>query len=53
VTGGLMLELLQLEGADMPGGASARRGRPTGRKAGAAKAKAGNVRRTVERKRRG
>ncbi len=53
VTGGLMLELLQIEGADMPAGASARRGRSTGRKSGAAKAKASKVRRTVERKRRG
>jgi ribonuclease R len=53
VTGGLMLELLQIDGADMPGGPSARRGRPVARKAGAAKAKAAKVRRKVERTRRG
>jgi ribonuclease R len=53
VTGGLMLDLLEIEGKEMPGGPSARRGGPVRRRAGAAKAKAAKVRRVVERKRRG
>ena len=53
VTGGLMLELLTLEGAEMPGGPSARRGHPMGRKAGAGKARTAKVKRKVERTRRG
>lgn len=51
VTGGLMLELLELEGAPLPGGSSARRGRPPQRKLGQMKAKADKLRRKVERKR--
>ena len=53
VTGGLMLELLEVEGGPMPGGASARRGGPVRRKPGQSRAKSGNVKRKVERRRKG
>jgi ribonuclease R len=52
VTGGLMLELLAIEGRDMPAGASARRGVASGRRPGAARAKAAKTKRKVARKRR-
>ncbi|MEZ5777464.1 MAG: ribonuclease R [Paracoccaceae bacterium] len=45
VTGGLMLELLEIDGRGMPAGAPARRGKPVPRKAG-------KTRRKVERRRR-
>ncbi|MDI3337671.1 ribonuclease R [Defluviimonas aestuarii] len=51
VTGGLMLELLEIEGAPMAAGALGRRGKPIGRRAGAARIKAGKTRRKVERRR--
>ncbi|MEZ5770773.1 MAG: ribonuclease R [Defluviimonas denitrificans] len=53
VTGGLMLELLEVEGGPMPGGASARRGGPVRRKPGQSRAKSGKVKRKVERRRKG
>ncbi|OYX45154.1 MAG: ribonuclease R [Rhodobacterales bacterium 32-67-9] len=52
VTGGLMLELLDIEGHDVPAGASARRGKPVARRPGAARAKAAKIRGKVERRRR-
>ncbi|MDW4549361.1 ribonuclease R [Defluviimonas sp. D31] len=52
VTGGLMLELLEIEGRPMAAGASARRGKPAGRRPGQAKAKSARTKRRVERKRR-
>jgi ribonuclease R len=52
VTGGLALELVELDGAPMPGGPSARGGRRSPRKPGAAKAKAQKLGRKVERRRR-
>ncbi len=52
VTGGVMLELLSIEGRDMPGGASKKRGRPVRRKPGKAKAKAEKGKRKVSRSRR-
>ena len=52
VTGGLMLELLELEGGAMPGGPGANRGRRQPRKPGPAKARADKLKRKVERKRR-
>lgn len=52
VTGGLAMELLELEGAPMPGGPSARRGGRTPRKPGAARAKDQKLKRKVERRRR-
>jgi ribonuclease R len=52
VTGGLMLELLEIDGKGMPGGASAR-GKPGRRMPARAGAKAAGARRKVERKRRG
>lgn len=52
VTGGLMLELLEIEGEPMTVGASARRGGRTPRKPGLAKAKAAKLSRKVERRRR-
>ena len=53
VTGGLMLELLEIEGQGRPGGPSARRGAKTfGRKPGPAHAKAAKTARKVERSRR-
>lgn len=51
VTGGLMLELLEIEGAAVPAGASARRGRPAPRRPAQAKAKSTKLRRKVERRR--
>jgi len=51
VTGGLMLELLEVDGQAMAGGPSAKRGRYVARRPGAAKAKAAKVKRKVERKR--
>ncbi|PQV53658.1 ribonuclease R [Defluviimonas denitrificans] len=53
VTGGLMLELLEVEGGPMPGGASARRGGPVRRKPGQSRARSGKVKRKVERRRKG
>lgn len=52
VTGGLMLELLEIEGGAMPGGPAARPGRRLPRKPGLAKAKAAKLKRKVERRRR-
>ena len=52
VTGGLTLELLTVEGADLPAGASARRGGPVRRRAGAAKLAAAKAKRKVARTRR-
>jgi ribonuclease R len=52
VTGGLMLELLELDGKGMPGGASARRGKPIQRRPGRTRAKSAKIKRKVERKRR-
>jgi len=52
-TGGLMLELLEVEGGPMPGGASARRGGPMRRKPGQSRARSGKVKRKVERRRKG
>ncbi|MGB3146593.1 MAG: ribonuclease R [Paracoccaceae bacterium] len=51
LTGGLMLELLEIEGNAMPGGASARRGRFNPRNPGKARSKAAKLKRKVERKR--
>ncbi|MCA0273110.1 MAG: ribonuclease R [Proteobacteria bacterium] len=52
VTGGLMLELLAVEGGPMPGGASGKRGGPVRRRIGQSRAKTANVKRKVERRRR-
>ena len=52
VTGGLAMELLELEGAPMPAGPSARRGARSPRKPGAARAKEQKLKRKVERRRR-
>ncbi|MCT8331215.1 ribonuclease R [Albidovulum sediminis] len=52
VTGGLMLELLEIEGQGRPGGASARRGKRVMRRAGADKAKTAKLSRKAERRRR-
>ncbi|MCB2130159.1 MAG: ribonuclease R [Rhodobacteraceae bacterium] len=55
VTGGLMLDLLEIEGRPLPGGGpaggGARRGKTFGRRPGATRAKAAKVRRKVERRR--
>ncbi len=51
VTGGLMLDLLEIEGDAMPGGPSAKRGRYSPRKPGPAHAKATKLKRKVERRR--
>ncbi|TYB89220.1 ribonuclease R [Oceaniovalibus sp. ACAM 378] len=51
VTGGLMLDLLEIEGAAMPRGASSRRGRTPGRKPGRGQAKAAKIKRKVKRTR--
>ncbi len=51
VTGGLMLELLEIEGAPMAAGAPARRGRPVGQRAGKARVKAAKGKRKVARRR--
>lgn len=53
LTGGLVLELLEIEGEGMPGGPSARRGKRVMRKPAAAKAKADKLGRKHERRRRG
>ena len=52
VTGGLMLELLAVEGGPLSGGTSARRGDPVRRRAGMARAKSAKLSRKVERRRR-
>ena len=52
VTGGLMLELLEIEGRAMAAGASARRGKSGGRRSGPTRSKTSQKRRRVERKRR-
>lgn len=52
VTGGLMLELLELEGGSVPQNRTRRFGKPVRRKAAKAKAKAGKVKRKVTRSRR-
>ncbi|WP_284163964.1 ribonuclease R [Frigidibacter sp. SD6-1] len=51
VTGGLALELLEIEGAPLPGG-GLKRGRRTARKPGQARARDAKARRKVERRRR-
>ncbi|KAB2886113.1 MAG: ribonuclease R [Albidovulum sp.] len=51
VTGGLRLELLEIEGRGMPGGASARRGRPSTRRSGRAAPGAAKSGRKVTRRR--
>ncbi len=52
VTGGLMLELLELDGGAVPGGASAKRGGPVKRRIGQSRAKSSKIKRKVERRRR-
>jgi ribonuclease R len=52
ITGGLMLELLQVEGAALPGGRSQRKGTRVARLPGKAKAKAGLIRKKRERRHR-
>jgi ribonuclease R len=52
VTGGLVLELLEIEGNAMPGGAARAKGRAGARMPGRARAKAAKTGRKVERKRR-
>jgi ribonuclease R len=52
VTGGLMLELLELDGGAVPGGASAKRGGPVKRRIGQTRAKSAKIKRKVERRRR-
>jgi ribonuclease R len=52
VTGGLMLEMLEIEGNAMPGGPSAKRGKFAPRKPGKGRSKATKIKRKVERKRR-
>ncbi len=51
VTGGLLLDLLEIEGDAVKPGASAKRGRPTRRKEGKAKAKAAKGRKVARRRR--
>ncbi|MBY6154700.1 ribonuclease R [Vannielia litorea] len=51
VTGGLLLDLLEIEGAAVKPGASAKRGRPVRRKEGKAKAKAQKGRKVARRRR--
>ena len=53
VTGGLMLELLEVAGAALPRGPRAAIGAGRGRKVGPSKARADKVKRKVVRKRRG
>lgn len=53
VTGGLVLELLEIDGAGLPAGKSRKGGRFNPRKPGAAKAKASKLARKIVRKRRG
>ncbi|MEI4484678.1 ribonuclease R [Frigidibacter sp. MR17.14] len=52
VTGGLMLDLLEIDGASMPRGASSKRGKHSARRPGMAKARAAAGKRKVVRKRR-
>ncbi len=52
VTGGLMLELLEIEGQGRPGGASAKRGKRVMRRAGAERARSAKLGRKAERRRR-
>ena len=52
LTGGLVLELLEVEGEGMPGGPLARRGKRVMRKPGPAKTKADKIRQKRERRRR-
>ncbi len=52
VTGGLMLELLEIEGRGVPAGASARRGKPVARRPGQEKARTAKTGRKVTRRRR-
>ncbi|MGB7270417.1 MAG: S1 RNA-binding domain-containing protein, partial [Albidovulum sp.] len=52
VTGGLMLEMLEIEGNAMPGGPSAKRGKFAPRNPGKGRSKATKIKRKVERKRR-
>ena len=52
VTGGLMLDLLAVDGVDLPGGARPVRGQPVRRKAGASRARAIAQERKVKRTRR-
>lgn len=51
LTGGLMLELLEIEGQAVPAGPSAKRGRYAPRRPGASKTKTAKVKRKVERRR--
>lgn len=51
VTGGLTLELLEIEGRGMPGGAPAKRGKASGRRPGKAAARAAKSGRRVTRRR--
>lgn len=53
VTGGLMLELLSVEGVSLPGGASRGRGKALPRAANKSRKKTAKTKRKVERKRRG
>jgi ribonuclease R len=52
MTGGLMLELLEIDGTTMPGGSSAKRGKLMPRGPGKTRAKSASTKRKVERKRR-
>jgi len=52
VTGGIALELISVEGKDMPQGRGRARGKPPKRKMGAAKKKAAKTKKKVERTRR-
>ncbi|MEZ5733613.1 MAG: ribonuclease R [Paracoccaceae bacterium] len=52
VTGGLMLDLLDVEGSALPAGPSAKRGKFTGRRPGSAQKKSAKTKRKVERRRR-
>ena len=52
VTGGLLLELVELENKSLPKGTGQRRKRPAGRKVARAKAKASKIKRKVTRRRR-
>ena len=51
ITGGLMLDLLQIEGATLPAGRPPRKGSYVARQPGRAKAHAGAIRKKRERKR--
>ena len=52
VTGGLTLELIEIEGKSVPQGGRVRRGAPPRRKAGQARAKAAKTKKKLQRKRR-